>query len=233
MTFKDFLISLPFLMNLRADHQFGCVMALLPSKTASKLIAFGASIPENEIYYGDRPEDYGRSVESHVTVKYGLHDENSERVENLVSGAGTIIAQITGVSAFDDPDKDYVVLKADIDSDGLRKLNKLIAENLPATENYPEYKPHATIAYLKKDPANPNGYRKYFTTQFNNEHFSFDKLVYSKGGVKNEMKLANKLKMARAIQRIVNSFQFFSMVNRLATQKISPSPLKSRRGRVK
>jgi len=41
------------------------------------------------------------------------------------------------------------VVKVDVESEDLRRLNQKIANALPNTETHPGYKPHATIAYVK------------------------------------------------------------------------------------
>jgi len=180
----------------RAAHDYGCVMAMMPSTVASKLIAFGAGIPEEHIYYGDDDKDhFGREVESHITVKFGVHTTDSERVRKVVEKFGPVKAKISGISVFDN-DK-YTVLKADIESDDLHKLNKLVSDKLKCTDTYPEYHPHATIAYLKKDPDNPDYYKEYLTDEFNGEEVEFDDVVFSSA-----KDVKTKLKIARIIQRI-------------------------------
>ena len=53
---------------------------------------------------------------------------------------------VKGVSTFDN--EDYEVLKFDVDSDLLRKMNKAF-RGLPHTNDYDDYNPHMTVAYLR------------------------------------------------------------------------------------
>ena len=60
---------------------------------------------------------------------------------------------LDSVSKFDVNPK-FDVLKIDIKSKKLQKLNKLISDNMENTDDYDKYSPHATLAYIKKDSCN-------------------------------------------------------------------------------
>lgn len=97
----------------------------------------------------------GRETEGHITLKYGLHDEAPEAVKKLLADEGPITAKIGKTSIF--PAKEassqrggeqYDVVKMDVDSPDLHRLNKKIAE-LPHTDTHPNYTPHVTLSYVK------------------------------------------------------------------------------------
>ena len=46
------------------------------------------------------------------------------------------------------------MLKIDVHGKELHRLNKLISDSLECTDTHPEYKPHLTISYVKKDSVN-------------------------------------------------------------------------------
>lgn len=121
-------------------EKYGCVLLRLKTtKTFDKI----KKIIKQEDLDGD-----GIEKETHVTVCYGLHKEvTTEQVKAALDGLDCKEVEITGMSLFEN-DKD--VLKLDVKvSKGLLALRKAVME-LPNTQSFPDYKPHVTLAYLKK-----------------------------------------------------------------------------------
>ncbi len=85
----------------------------------------------------------------HITVKYGLHTNDPETVRVIVSNFGWVIVKLGLISVFN-TDSNYDVLKIDVESEPLKDLNRLISNNLEVTDTFPDYRPHVTLAYLKK-----------------------------------------------------------------------------------
>lgn len=65
--------------------------------------------------------------------------------------SGEIEAELGETKVFENDD--YDVLVVEVKSDGLNKINKTLSDNLEYTNSYDGYKPHLTIAYLKKAQA--------------------------------------------------------------------------------
>ncbi len=134
--------------NLDEPHSYSSTQVNLPEEFAEKIRAFAAKIPDDAL------ADDGREDKPHITLKYGLHDEDPKPVQKLLQGVGSITAKVKGVSIF--PAKEssaqrgpqYDVVKVDIESPDLRRLNKKVSE-LPHTDTHPTYQPHITIAYVK------------------------------------------------------------------------------------
>lgn len=126
---------------MAGPHEFSSVQAPLPLEIAEQLFAAGDRIPDSEL------AEEGRETDAHVTVKYGLHTDDVSDVEEFTDGYGPISLTFgeTGYFAGDE----YDVLFVEVDSPELVELNALISEGLSVTDTYPEYHPHATIAYLK------------------------------------------------------------------------------------
>lgn len=91
---------------------------------------------------------HGRETEPHVTVKYGLHTRVPEEVEQLVRSFPPVTIRLGLTSVFQNPGKDYDVVKIDVDSPDLMRLNRLLSK-LPHTDSFPVYRPHITLAYVK------------------------------------------------------------------------------------
>lgn len=125
-------------------HKFSSTFIRLEGETADKLLSMANAVDENDL------GDDGRELEPHVTVRYGLETDEAGEVAQTVSGWGPVGYTLGSVSLFagKDSGKDYDVVKVDVDSDDLRRLNKKLAD-LPHTDTHPEYRPHSTVAYVK------------------------------------------------------------------------------------
>lgn len=126
----------------KPPREFSSTQVDLPVDVANRVRDIGARIPKALL-----AED-GVETNPHVTVKFGLHGNNPEDVRPLLAGEGPVKVRIKGVSIFDNPEFD--VVKLDVDSPDLHRLNKKISDALPHTDTHPTYQPHITIAYVKK-----------------------------------------------------------------------------------
>jgi 2'-5' RNA ligase len=106
-----------------------------------------SAIDRHDVYSGE-DGTHGIETNPHVTVLYGLHEEvHEDLVCRMCQGvSGPLEVSVEGVSLFEKDD--YDVLKLDVDSSLLRKMNRAF-RGLPHTNKHGEYKPHMTVAYLK------------------------------------------------------------------------------------
>jgi hypothetical protein len=74
---------------------------------------------------------------------------------------------------------DSVVLKISVQSSDLAALNANVRRKLECTDTYPDYKPHITIAYLKKNDKNPYWFQKYMTNDFEGIELELNELIFS------------------------------------------------------
>lgn len=163
-------------MKKRLSYSYGCVMGRLPEPLASGVRDIAARIPDEYIYQDDKGES-GREDEPHVTVKYGLHTDDPQEVADVIGYYGPVSGELRGMSAFVN---DNVVLKMGVQSRELQRLNRLICQELEYTDTYPEYRPHVTVAYLKKGPAdNPYYFKNFYTDELEGEVFEIDKVEFS------------------------------------------------------
>ena len=130
-------------------HDYSSTQINAPDWIEKKVIAYGRKINDKDIFTDPNDESYGRQDGIHVTVKYGIHTTDYKKVEELVSDFGDVSIKLGKVTKFES--ERYDVLKIDIESEALRELNKIISKNLTCTDTHPVYKPHMTIAYIKKD----------------------------------------------------------------------------------
>lgn len=120
---------------LQTQVDFGYLRAKIPNWVAK-------NIPErNIIKLEHRP---------HVTVYYGADKRDREKIEKVVLDYGRPIRAMLGeFDTFEHDEHDVLFIK--IIGDSFKELNKRIGElphSRPST--HPVYKPHLTVAYLKK-----------------------------------------------------------------------------------
>ena len=91
----------------------------------------------------------GREDDPHITVKYGFDDGDDDPgpVRRLLKDFGPIRVTLGKTSVFPDSGNGDVV-KIDVESKDLHRAHNLL-NALPHDESHSEYKPHATVAYVK------------------------------------------------------------------------------------
>ncbi len=158
--------------------EYGCLMAFFNIPLWERIISV---VDKEDIYEGEG--GFGLERDPHVTVLFGFHDDKVDP-KQLKADVETMMAeraltfQLGEASIFDNPL--YDVLKFDIvDSSGmLAALNAEVSKRYENTNTYPDYHPHATIAYVKK------GKGKGYADMINRSELRFDiipdKMVYSK-----------------------------------------------------
>lgn len=156
-------------------HDYSNTQVPIFGKVAKEIVNFGNRIPDTEIY--TNPEagyESGRENEPHITVRYGLATDDVTDLKKAFKDTPPIKAKLGKVSIFEADDHD--VVKVDIDSPELRKANKIVGDtvDLPG-ETFKDYKPHATIAYVKKGEG-----KKYVgDLSFEGKEVTFDKIQLS------------------------------------------------------
>lgn len=135
-------------------YEYDCLMldVVLPDELNA-----ANTIDEADLYTEEGKEErYGLETDPHVTIMYGLHNneydvkELEEDVKAMVSSMedSTVTFNVTGIGIFEN--EKYDVVKYDVESLDCNALNAHIQEVYPFTSDYPDYKAHMTIAYVKK-----------------------------------------------------------------------------------
>lgn len=134
----------------------------------------------NRILDGDLAED-GVETDPHVTVRWGLHGDDPEAVQELLHAERPVRIRLGKTSIFPANEaraqrggSQHDVVKIDVDSPDLHRLNALLGE-LPHTDTHPEYKPHVTLAYVR-----PGAGEKYAGLDvLEGEEFAADEITFS------------------------------------------------------
>ena len=167
-------------------YDYGCSMIYFEFPEMQDIHSM---IDQDDLYTENGDRSYGLENEPHTTLLYGLHSDEVEDDVVLDASTRSGIPQeikLHNASCFNN-DK-YDVLKLDVDSDHLHKINAELTK-LPHTTDYPDYHPHTTIGYLKK------GKGEKYTAKLKDASYLVNpsKIVYSKpNGDKIEKSLAEK-----------------------------------------
>jgi 2'-5' RNA ligase len=135
--------------TIMEGHSYSCVMINLPDDLCDSIIAWGKQQIPNESLFVDKDGGLGREEETHVTVKYGLFDAMpSPDLLDVFKNTNPFEVALAPISLFRNDDFD--VVKLDVNSAQLHELNRKVSETAPHHDTHPDYKPHVTIAYVKK-----------------------------------------------------------------------------------
>lgn len=162
----DFTKSVLILKAAEAQ-KYSCAMLLLPDSLGAQLITWARDrIPSRDLH------EKGVDMRPHVTVRYGFHSNQPTEVAEIVRKTPRVRVALGKCTLFEGPD--YDVLKIDVSSEQLERLNKRLGA-LPNTQTHKEYRPHVTVAYLRKGTG-----RKYVgDCPLTGSFICFDTVTYS------------------------------------------------------
>lgn len=129
----------------KPPREFSSTQIELPPEHADAVRELAAKIPDADLA-GD-----GREDRPHVTVKFGLHTNDVEDVRRVLANERPITVTLGKTSTFPPSagSDGAEVVKVDVHSPDLHRLNAKIAGALAHTDTHPDYKPHVTLAYVK------------------------------------------------------------------------------------
>jgi len=133
----------------QADFKYASTQFDMPDNIIRMLKQLQGRIDPNDL-----GED-GIEANPHVTIKYGLTNDDAESITMLAKYFQPFHIDLGGVSLFEN--EKFDVVKIDVESDTLRQLNQAIART-GSVDTHPGYNPHLTIAYIK-----PGMGRKYLS----------------------------------------------------------------------
>lgn len=125
-----------------------CVLLLTPNNLWDETIK---EISDEDLYTDG--EKFGKENEAHVTLLYGLltGQYKDSDVEEILSSYTKIHFAISGIGIFEH--ELYDVVKFDIVSEDCSNINDQL-KKLPYKNDFPNYEPHMTLAYVKKGLGN-------------------------------------------------------------------------------
>jgi 2'-5' RNA ligase len=126
-------------------YDYGCSMVYFDFPVMNRV----QSLIEDEDLYTEDGGRYGKEDEPHTTLLYGIH---SDEVEDDDVMEASVMEPIHNIKLQDPSlfeNEKYDVLKFNAEGDGLHEANAKLRK-FPHTNEYKDYHPHMTVAYLKK-----------------------------------------------------------------------------------
>lgn len=153
-------------------YSYGCVMVEVPVKNWEELVQV---IDIDDIYEEKGDSTYGIQKNPHLTLLYGLHENvTDDQVKKIFDNFNEEInIEIDGIDIFENPKFDVVKFNVK-KTDTLQKLFDKLSE-LPNSNEYPDYKPHITIAYVKSGTG-----KKYVNPNYKHKVSNVNEITYSK-----------------------------------------------------
>lgn len=107
-------------------------------------------MPNKKDLYMPEDEQYGYCKTPHITILYGFLDGQNidkQKLQQYLLQLDKIKPKIIGMSLFEL--QQYDVLKFDVQCKQCIEMNKAIRKDFKYSNDYDEYIPHVTIAYVK------------------------------------------------------------------------------------
>jgi 2'-5' RNA ligase len=160
----------------RENVSKGCAMIFFKPSVLKQL---QDKIEEDDLYIKDG--DFGLETEPHVTLLYGfINDPDPKDIINHIEEYDIPEhLSLDGISLFEN---EYDVLKIDMKKEGfLTDVNKSLRKDFEYENDYDDFHPHCTIAYIKKGKG-----KKYVDMfkDFEQSDFEVEKIVYSDADMK-------------------------------------------------
>jgi hypothetical protein len=163
-------------INERSGASFGCLMLFFDIENWDYFIK---NYIKEEDVYDDENHDFGLEFEAHCTVIYGFNNYDGiiDDIKKHLSNKLPEDVYTKKISIFPKDDhKNYDVVKFDIISEQLKKLNNIFKDNFKITSDYPDYHPHMTIAYVQPGKGKEYTKKKNIKIKLKSKQF-----VYSDG----------------------------------------------------
>lgn len=136
--------------NEKRCYKFASLMIELPERLCDDIISWGFdNIPNDSLVCDPNSPLFGREDDTHITVIYGIHTDDVNDVDIWFRNEKPFECTLGKIDILSKKPQ-FDVLVVSVKSKGLHLLNSKMRTKLEVTENYPQYIPHVTIAYLQK-----------------------------------------------------------------------------------
>lgn len=139
--------------NAETKYKFGSTQANIPENSeAHRSIRAAQALIDNDDLAGD-----GKNIDKpHVTLRYGLQGDDTKGVKDYLAKQPPFEAKLGKTASF--PPSAHsdgaAPIIAPVESEHLHRMNREIAKHGDFKESdFPDYRPHATVAYVKPEAA--------------------------------------------------------------------------------
>ena len=150
MGFLFGILILYMLITENRHAEKGCLMAYVDPTYGPRITSTGQRLIPPQILYTD-PNDptYGYDNEPHVTLKYGFEPDISKMdVATILQGIKPFNVVLKSLNQFQN--ENYDVVKFEVHKCPVLTELRRRCDGYPNSDSYPDYKPHLTLAYVKK-----------------------------------------------------------------------------------
>jgi 2'-5' RNA ligase len=133
-----------------AKPQFGLVMLIPPQEIVNAMLDLNESIADEDLA-GDGREDH-----PHITVRYGINTDDVKKIEELLAKTASFSVKLekTGVFPPSKSSDGAAVVYISASSPELSSLHAALGNTgCFKPSDFPDYKPHMTLAYVKTEVA--------------------------------------------------------------------------------
>lgn len=124
-------------------ESYGCVML----DVGIDLSQYQNIIEEDDLF--NDGEYSGKVDDPHVTLLYGLTESHDlKEIEKVIFNESFDSIVLDDIIVFENDERDVLVFEVE-KTPNLVNANKSLRDNLEYYNEYPEYKPHVTICYVK------------------------------------------------------------------------------------
>lgn len=121
----------------------------------------------------------GLELKPHITLIYGLeHEHDFDEISKIIKNEPPIKLEIGLIKSFRNESKPYDVLVIEIISEDLNRIHWMIRNKFDTQNDFPNYKAHMTLAYIKKGTCKDLEGRSDWT----GKEYSCSNLVFSNAG---------------------------------------------------
>lgn len=158
-------------------QQYGCIM--LEADISDWEAIHLSGIDENDIYVKPNCDEYGLEYTPHVTLLYGIHEDEidpSVILDMMEQKLNPIEVEIKEIDVFENEEYDVVKYNVPLTKE-LQYYRNLFLESFENTQTFKDYKPHMTLCYCIKGtgPKYKKTLNKPFKVKFNKAIYSYHK----------------------------------------------------------
>lgn len=137
-------------------------------------------LDKNDLISNDKLPDYAQAEngiirDSHITVLFGIRDKTSINAKPLVENYGPISVTLGKTNYFENDFLDYDVVYLEVLSSDLRKLRKVLVDNLDHADSGFSFVPHISMIYVRKG----EGKKYKGLNDFEGKKIEFNKIKFS------------------------------------------------------